>query len=110
MSSVRILKLSTGEDIMGKISEIDVNGQFVYMVENPVIILMSPKSHDNPFEMSLGIAPYVPYAKESKIMIMPHQIIALFEAETKLANEYNSRFGSGIVVPDTSLSKSILKG
>lgn len=108
MSSVQVLKLSSGEDIISTVKEIDVEGNKIFLLEKPAIVLMSPNP-ERPYEMTLGIAPFVPYAKEQKVMIMPQHVVALFEPDTTLHNEYNKRFGSGLVLPDSGI-KQTLKG
>jgi len=105
MASVQIVKLSTGEDIIGSLTEIELPEGRMLEMEKPCIILLRPKD-DNPKEFGLGLAPYSPYAKGFKLPIMPAHVVSVFEPDSTLENEYNNRFGSGIVIPD----KSLLKG
>lgn len=105
MTSVQIVKLSTGEDIIGALTEVTLPEGRMLEMEKPCIILLRPKD-DNPKEFGLGLAPYSPYAKGFKLPIMPAHVVSVFEPDPTLLNEYNTRFGSGLIVPE----KTLLKG
>jgi hypothetical protein len=108
MANVQILKLASGEDVIGLIDEMVVDGRAVITVEKGCLLLMRPKEN-SPYEFSIGMAPFAPYAKGLKLPIFPAHIVSIYEPETGLLNEYNKRFGSGLIVPDTE-SKIILNG
>jgi hypothetical protein len=110
MANVQIIKLSSGEDIIGDIEEIQVEGREFVLANKPCLIMMVPKQ-DNPNEFGIGLAPYAPFAKEHKVPIMPAHIVSIYQPETALLNEYNRRFGSGLIVPDNDIvTKQTLKG
>lgn len=106
--SVQILKLASGEDVIGMIAEMIVEGKSVITLEKGCLLLMRPKEN-SPYEFTIGLAPFAPYAKGLKLPIFPAHIVSIYEPETGLLNEYNKRFGSGLIVPDTE-SKIILNG
>ena len=94
MSQVQVIKLSTGEDIIGSVELMDVPGsEKMVMIEKPCIILFRPKEQ-NPKEFGLGLAPYCPYAKGYKFTIVNSHIVSIFEPEETLLNEYTKRYGS----------------
>jgi hypothetical protein len=93
MADVQIIKLSSGEDIIGTVTELTLEG--------------------GKYEFVLGLTPYCPYAKDLTIPIMPMHVISVYHPSTDLLNEYNRRFGSGLVVPDDKIKsapKQIITG
>lgn len=94
MAQVQVIKLSTGEDIIGSVELLDVPGSGkMVMIERPCIILLRPKEQ-NPKEFGLGLAPYCPYAKGFKFTIVNSHIVSIFEPEETLLSEYTKRYGS----------------
>jgi hypothetical protein len=94
MAQVQVIKLSTGEDIIGSVEFMDVPGSGkMVMIERPCIILLRPKEQ-NPKEFGLGLAPYCPYAKGFKFTIVNTHIVSIFEPEETLLSEYTKRYGS----------------
>lgn len=94
MAQVQVIKLSTGEDIIGSVELLDVSGSGkMVMIERPCIILLRPKEQ-NPKEFGLGLAPYCPYAKGFKFTIVNSHIVSIFEPEETLLSEYTKRYGS----------------
>lgn len=110
MADVRILKLVSGEDIIGDIKEVDVEGKEFILVNKPMLVVMMPKQ-ENPNEYAVGLVPYAPFAEGNQVPIMPQHIVSIYSPEAGLRNEYSTRFGSGLVVPDNKLdTKKLLKG
>ena len=113
MADVQIIKLSSGEDIIGTVTELTLEGGKMLQIEKPCYIMMRPKP-ENEYEFVLGLTPYCPYAKDQTIPIMPMHVISIYHPSTELLNEYNRRFGSGLVVPDDKVAapapKQIITG
>jgi hypothetical protein len=106
MSNVQIVKLTTGEEIIADISEAEIDTQQFIIMSKPAIIFMQPKG-DSETEFGVGLAPYAPFAKEHKVPIFPSHVVSLYEPEIQLKNEYNKRYGSGIIQPDL-INKKVL--
>jgi len=94
MANIQILKLTTGEDIIGEVMTDNIDGRELLIVEKPCLIMMMPKQ-DNPNEFGIGLAPYAPFAKQHKVPVMPSHIVPIYEAEAELEKEYLERFGPG---------------
>jgi len=113
MAEVQIVKLSSGEDIIGSVTEVTLEGGRMIQIEKPCYIMMRPKP-ENEYEFVLGLTPYAPYAKDNIVPIMPMHVVSVYSPSTDLLNEYNKRFGSGIVVPDdkvaTASTKQVITG
>ena len=89
--SVKVCKLITGEDIIADV-EVDQHG---YTFTNPAQIVVQ-QTQDG--RVGAAIAPFAPYAKDSKVRISNAGVIGEMEIDVKLINEYNRIFGSGIMI------------
>lgn len=87
------LKLVSGEDILCTLIIEDAHG---FKVENAAAIIAQPTADGR--GVSIGLAPYLPYSHDKKIMIYRHACVATFQPDRQLSNEYNRIFGSGIVI------------
>ena len=88
----KILKISTGEEIIAGV-ENDANGN--YVLTKPHAIIMSREG--------LGMMPFGILAKDSKITIFKSHVVYDAVADDDLANEYNMKFGMGIVKPTMTI-------
>ena len=75
MANVQIIKLTSGEDIMGQVADTEIDGKAFLLVENPAVILMMPKPGSED-EFGVGLAPYAPFAKQHKVPVFPNHIIS----------------------------------
>ena len=109
MAAVRILKLVTGDDVIGIISEAEIDkDRKVIEVKAPHFIMMRPKK-DSDNEYVLGLTPYAPYAKNSTIAIIPTHVISICDPNEDLWNEYKKRFADGVVETSDKTVKQVLK-
>lgn len=97
--TVRVFRLTTGEDIIGDV-EIDQHG---YHFTSPAAIVIQ-QTQDG--RVGASFVPFAPFAK--KVTLYASTIAGEMEVDTKLVNQYNSIFGSGIVVAAANEMPSIL--
>ena len=88
--NIKILRLITSEELIG-----DWNRE-TNTISNPVV--MVPVSKDQ-----IGFTPWIPYAKEEDIKLKEEHILSVLTPDTKLANEWNRVYGSGLVLPNEDL-------
>lgn len=89
--TVKAYKLVSGEDIIAEI----VNGdREVSVIKNPAVIVVQ---RDQSGQVGVGLQPYTPFA-EGYITLYRTSLIAEFDVDVNLVNEYNRIFGSGIVI------------
>ena len=88
--NIKILRLITSEELIG-----DWNRE-TNTISNPVV--MVPVSKDQ-----IGFTPWIPYAKEEDIKLKEEHILSVLTPDTKLANEWNRVYGSGLVLPQEDL-------
>lgn len=91
--NITAIKLLSGEDLICNLHMEDAN---CYQVENPAVIVSQPSADGR--SMSLGLAPYLPYAATKVFRILKSSVVVAFTPDVQLSNEYNRIFGSGIVI------------
>ena len=98
---IQILKLSSGEELIGTVSDFEVEGRQVIKMDKPAVIIMQPVEGQKD-KFGIGLAPYAPYAEQNSLNIMPTHVIAVMQPTDNLKNEYNTYYGSGVIVPEKS--------
>ena len=89
--SVKAFKLLSGEDIISEW----VNGdREVFILKNPAVIVVQRTDGG---QVGVGLQPYTPFA-EGNVTLYRSSLIAEFDADVNLVNEYNRIFGTGIVI------------
>jgi hypothetical protein len=92
MSEVKLIRLTTGEELVAKITE---QTSDTYLIKNPAILI--PAGRDQ-----LAFGQWLPYANiKDGIEIEKKFVIFITEPMEELYNQYSSSFGSGIVVPSS---------
>ena len=99
-ANVKILKLITGEELLG---EMLPGGPSVYNIKNPVRIVVMPNKMD-PKTPNVGFAPWAEFSNQNTFIIDKSHILCVIDPITEFVNQYNSMFG-GIVLPTSNLIK-----
>lgn len=89
--TVKVYKLISGEDIIAE-CESDHLG---YLFYNPALLVVQ-QTQDG--RVGAAFAPFAPFAKDGKVRIFRDFVIGEIELDTKMVNEYNRIFGSGIMI------------
>ncbi len=97
MANIKCLKLISGDEV---IADIDEGIEGLVILKKPLQIMMIPNQNN---QFGIGLAPFCPYAKDDMVPLRSGAILSIFEPETGMLNEYNSRYGSGIVVPESKI-------
>ena len=63
------------------------------VITNPVVMI--PVSKDQ-----LGFQPWSPLSEDEDIELKEQHILAILTPDTKLQNEYNRVYGSGLIMPE----------
>lgn len=93
---IKILKLVTGEELLGDVDEIANQLNQLKFVK-PCILQLVP-SRNNPEQVGMALIPYATYAKDHTIMVDKDSVVWEQEPMDELRNQYNSIFGNGIVL------------
>jgi hypothetical protein len=97
MSNIKCIKLISGEEI---IADLDETVEGLVILKKPLLIMMVPNQNN---QFGIGLAPFCPYAAGGDIPIRAGAVVSIFEPDAGMKNEYNVRFGSGIVVPESKI-------
>ena len=90
MSDVKLIRLTTGEELVAKITEQTPD---TYLIKNPAILI--PAGRDQ-----LAFGQWLPYADiKDGLEIKKKSVVFITEPMEELYNQYSTSFGSGIVVP-----------
>lgn len=93
MSKVVCLKLTSGEEVIGKFH----NETGVTIDLNDVAsIVMMPGGRDG--QVGLGLMPFLPYAEDKAFPFNKSFVMVEFEPGVDMLNNYNRMFGSGIQI------------
>ena len=92
-NNLRILKLLTGEEIVGNITE---RGGGLISIENPCLlgIAMGPNG-----KASLQMQPMLIFSEQKVVELQLNHVIYNISVAQEIQNRYNEIYGSGIVMP-----------
>lgn len=96
--AVRIIRLLTGEEILGDVVEADSSG-FV-RVNNPTQINAMPNPKTG--NMDIHMAPFLPLSKEKYIDLVANHVLCQYEPVKDIANKHIQMY-SGIILPGDDL-------
>tara|TARA_R100001082_G_scaffold81061_1_gene48050 strand:+ start:3214 stop:3540 length:327 start_codon:yes stop_codon:yes gene_type:complete len=86
---VKLVRLSSGEEL---ISKVDINEDSITL-KNPAILIPAGREQ-------LALGQWMPYASYEKgVEIKNEFVVFIVDAQDELKNQYNTSFGSGLVVP-----------
>jgi hypothetical protein len=92
--TVMMLRLITGEDLIGKVGVI---GDMIRVVKPAAVVINPPPSLTGKASMSL--IDFMPMAKTKEIILDPRNVLFTYEGEDSFISAYNQNFGSGLVLP-----------
>ena len=90
---IKIVKLSTGEEIIGEVVQTNSG----YSIKQPCLLTLMPPRQVNG-EPTMAMLPYAVHTKDHLVEVAEQHVIWQSEPVKELYNQYNSVFGSGIVV------------
>jgi hypothetical protein len=96
MANLRILKLSTGEEIVGDIVEETADK---YRMENPCVLAIGMNQAG---KAALQMQPLLIFSEQKVVEFNPNHVIYDVSVAQEIKNKYNEIYGSGIVVPPQS--------
>jgi len=104
MMNVKLLRLKSGEDIIADVTLVDTEDTI--KVENPAMLM--PTGQQQGGHMQMGFGPWAPFSDDKTFEIPRDWLVYISTPNKDLLNQYNSMFGSGIVVPDMKIGKQLL--
>lgn len=98
MANVRLVRLITGEMLLADTTD---NGNSLTLKKPAWIAQVKPGE--------FALVPWLPLSKEDSVTIDASKFIYCVEPETGILNEYNTAFGSGLVMPNGGVKAASLK-
>lgn len=93
--SIKVIKLVTGEEVIGDIQTDDGNDK-IHVKKPCAVMLVSSKS--TPDQHSMALIPYAAYTRDHEIQIYKKAIVWIAELEADVYNQYNRIFGTGVQI------------
>mgnify|MGYP003134345056 FL=1 len=103
MADVKLYRLTTGEDVIGKVKEeiFDENGISTHVIlEQPFVIIPQQEAPGKP--VTLGFHQYIPYGKCDEVTFKQDNIVTSVEPNDELRKTYQANTG-GIVEVEKQL-------
>ena len=104
MMNVKLLRLKSGEDIIADVTLVDTEDTI--KLENPAILM--PMGDPKGGQMQMGFGPWAPFSDQKEFEIPRDWLVFISTPGKDLLNQYNTMFGSGIVVPNMKVGKQLL--
>ena len=96
MSEVKVLRLSTGEDVIAKVD----SGSEYHTLEKPFVIIPTQSAPGQPVQLMM--TPYMPYADEDKITIAQDKVVTTVKPKKEILASYQKNTSS-ILTPNAEL-------
>jgi len=87
---LKLIKLITGEEI---VAEMNAGINTTWLLKNPMRLMMVG-------EGQLAFMPYLMFAEEEEVEIDDKHIVHCLTPTLDIQNNYNRKFGSGIIMPN----------
>jgi len=103
MAEVKLYRLTTGEDVIGKTKEeiFDESGNSTHVIiEKPYVIIPQQEAPGKP--VTLGFHQYIPYGKCDEVTFKQDNIVTSVEPNDELRKTYQANTG-GIVEVEKQL-------
>lgn len=91
--TIKMFRLITGEDIITTVKENLQPNESQVVMETPIHVMIQPQGE----QMGISFVPYMPMI-DGNVIVNKTSIICEGTPEPNLEQEYNTRFGSGIVI------------
>jgi len=96
MSELRILKLISGEEVVG---EITADTSDSVTIQNPCTLGIMQTQTGQP---RLNMMPMLLFSEQKKVQLQKAHILYTVSVAQEIENKYNEIYGSGIVLPKPS--------
>ena len=103
MTDVKLLRLTTGEDIVAEVTNQDYadnGGKSVTTIKKPFVLIPMQGQPGKP--MQIGFHPYIPYTKDEVIHIKESNIITDTTPDDNMIGAYQQNTGQ-IVTPKSKI-------
>lgn len=100
--AVKLIMFNNGLQILGTLEKKDEDGKSV-VISKPVQLVMVPNQDPagKPGQVSMAFAPFLQYTEEWEkgVSFMVADMLTVATPARELENNYNTNFGSGLLLP-----------
>tara|TARA_Y100001973_G_C5186594_1_gene328237 strand:+ start:1104 stop:1424 length:321 start_codon:yes stop_codon:yes gene_type:complete len=99
MADIKLLRLTTGEDIVAEITnqEYSDNAKTFTRIKKPFVLIPMSQNPSGGSETKLYFSPFIPFAEKDEMTIKEENIITVNEPKTEIRDNYLQY--TGHVVP-----------
>lgn len=94
MSKIKCFKISSGEEIMGKVESDE--GTQINLTDVATIVMVPSQSMQG--QVGLALMPFLPYSDDKALTLHRNFVMFEFDPSVDMINNYNRQFGSGIQI------------
>jgi hypothetical protein len=98
--NVKIVRLVTGEDIMGEVT--DSSATMPISIKDPVRVVVLPNKLD-PKTPQVGFAPWAEFSDDKSFSIDKSKIVCIMTPIKEFVQQYKTMFGGIIPAPQSKL-------
>ena len=95
MSDVKILRLSTGEDVIAKVTNNSDVGTVT--LKQPFVIIPHQQGPGKPVQLMMTL--YSPYSKDDKVDLKDNNIITMVDPKDEILKSYQQNTSSIVTAP-----------
>tara|TARA_Y200000002_G_C22551891_1_gene608588 strand:+ start:111 stop:422 length:312 start_codon:yes stop_codon:yes gene_type:complete len=96
MSEVKILRMSTGEDVIGKVT---ISQQLI-TIEKSFVIIPTQSAPGKPVQLMMS--PYMPYSADDEVIIDESKVVTMVTPKPEILKSYQQNTSS-IIAPKPEL-------
>lgn len=99
VDNLKILRLVTGEEIMGEVTS---DSGSAISIKSPVRIIVVPSKTD-PNNPQVAFAPFMQWSDDKVLTLNKNHVITTVTPIAEFVNQYNGMFGGLVVPPKTGI-------
>lgn len=96
MSDIKLFKLISGEELIARVV---LRGLWIEIQESVTLVYQQVGEG----RMSVGFAPYMPYAAEKSILLNPSAVASEATPTEQILSEYNRVFSKIVIAPANAI-------
>jgi len=106
MTDVKLLRLTTGEDIVAEVTnqEYSDNDKTVTRIKKPFVLIPMAQNPGASQESKLYFSPFIPFAENDEFDIKEENIITVNEPKTDIRDNYLNYIGAIVPVEKKIIS------
>jgi len=107
MTDVKLLRLTTGEDIVAEVTNQDYadnGGKSVTTIKKPFVLIPMQQNQSSGQESKLYFSPFIPFAENEEFDIKEENIITVNEPKSEIRDNYLNYVGAIVPVEKKIIS------